>query len=67
MFSLTVHGRAQAQALDKVRQTGGNGRSLSSAEVLRWLIELEQAAPESFDSPSRLIDAGVETGFIEGA
>jgi hypothetical protein len=64
VFSLTVHGRRQAEALKKP-STVSRGRAPALDETLRWLVELDQESPEHLATPASLPAKAVESRLIE--
>lgn len=67
IFSPTVKGREQAGLLAEQRSSGfSKGRAPALTEVMSWLVEQQSSRPETFDVPSRLLDAAIRARMIDG-
>jgi DNA-binding MarR family transcriptional regulator len=66
-FTLTVKGHEQARALDEAATfpTAVGGRAPSPAETLRWLVRIDEEAPETLEDPALLLDRSVSDGLID--
>lgn len=64
LFSLTVKGRQQAEAIaEPVVQVAG-GRAPDLDATLAWLVDVVEDAPEALDLPTRAVDRAISDGFI---
>jgi hypothetical protein len=67
-FVPTVAGRQAGDELDaQFVSEGTAGRAPSAVSVLRWLQRVEDAAPECFELPARLMDRAVSEGLIDSS
>jgi hypothetical protein len=64
VFTLTVRGRQQADALAARAPKSSGGRAPSLDETLRWLASLEQDSPEALNNPGDLPSRAATSGLI---
>lgn len=64
LFSLTVQGRREAEALAEPLAQIAGGRAPDLDATLAWLVDVAEEAPEILDLPTRAIDRAISDDFI---